>query len=164
MAPAFANGDEHSGHGTSASSDHGAGAGEATVFGKPAKGRSVSFVAKLSGANEVPVPRGPAVNDPDAAALAHVTVKGDRVTYSLQWKNVVPGLGHIHQGKSGQNGPVKVGLFGTAMPDSVHSAAGQVALTDAKLAQEIRTNPAGFYVNLHSAEFPGGAVRGQLFR
>ncbi|MEK6229522.1 MAG: CHRD domain-containing protein, partial [Actinomycetota bacterium] len=31
------------------------------------------------------------------------------------------------------------------------------------LARAIRKNPAKFYVNVHTADFPGGAVRGQLF-
>ncbi|MCX4823369.1 CHRD domain-containing protein [Streptomyces sp. NBC_01142] len=170
VTPALAHGghggsSESSGHG--GSSTHGSGSSahdseSARTFSKPASGRALTFAASLSGANEVPVQGGPAVNDPDGKAVALVKVKGDRVTFALQWKGFVPSLGHIHQGAAGKNGEVKVPLFGTAMPDSVHSAAGQVALTDAKLAESIRTDPHGFYVNLHSAEFPGGAVRGQL--
>ena len=30
------------------------------------------------------------------------------------------------------------------------------------LVDEIRANPSGFYVNVHTNDFPGGAVRGQL--
>lgn len=146
----------HDAHGASGST------ADAATFTKPSGGRALTFAAHLSGANEVPVAGGPAVNDPDGKALALVKVKGDRVTFALQWKGFTPSLGHIHEGASGKNGAVKVPLFGTAMPDSVTSAAGQVALTDAKLADSIRKNPSGFYVNLHSAEFPGGAVRGQL--
>ncbi|MET7620474.1 CHRD domain-containing protein [Streptomyces sp. NPDC005408] len=156
VTPAVAHGG-HGGH--SGSSGSGS---DATTFTKPSSGRALTFAAQLSGANEVPVQGGPAVNDPDGKAVALVKVKGDRVTFALQWKGFTPSLGHIHEGAAGKNGAVKVPLFGTAMPDSVNSAAGQVALTDAKLADSIRKNPAGFYVNLHSAEFPGGAVRGQL--
>jgi len=162
ITPAIAHDGGHAGHGSTGSTGSG---GTTTVSGPatgPATGRALSFTATLSGANEVPVQGGPAVADPDGKAVALVKVKGDRVTFALQWKGFVPSLGHIHQGNAGQNGAVKVPLFGSAMPDSVHSAAGQVSLTDAKLASDIRSNPAGFYVNLHSAEFPGGAVRGQL--
>ncbi|MGW7367129.1 CHRD domain-containing protein [Streptomyces sp. NPDC054841] len=160
VTPAIAHGG-HDSHGSGAGGG-GTKTGNAATFTTPAAGKAVTLAAELSGANEVPVQGGPAVNDPDGKAIALVKVKGDRVTFALQWKGFVPSLGHIHEGVAGKNGAVKVPLFGTAMPDTVHSAAGQVAVTDAKLAESIRTNPAGFYVNLHSAEFPGGAVRGQL--
>jgi hypothetical protein len=129
----------------------------------PAKGPAVFLTAELSGAQEVPVPGGPAVGAPNGKADALVEVKGDRVTFGFTWQGIsAPTLGHIHQGGTGTNGPVKVPLFGTAMPDTVNAAAGQVTVTDPVLAQSLRTDPAGFYVNLHTKEFPGGAVRGQL--
>lgn len=31
-----------------------------------------------------------------------------------------------------------------------------------ELVRDILANPAGFYVNVHNAEFPNGTVRGQL--
>lgn len=129
----------------------------------PAKGPSVFLTAQLSGDQEVPTPGGPAAGAPGGKASALVEVKGDRVTFGFTWQNIsAPTLGHIHQGPAGQNGDVKVPLFTTAMPDTVNAAAGQVTVTDAALAQSLRTGPAGFYVNLHTKEFPGGAVRGQL--
>ncbi|MFD3998769.1 CHRD domain-containing protein [Streptomyces sp. NPDC058548] len=154
IAPALAHEGSH-GHGS-----HGS-ASASPVFG-PSKGRAYSFTATLSGAEEVAVPGGPAVSDPDGKGTALIKVKGDRVTFALQWKGLAPTLGHIHQGAKGTTGGVKVPLFGSAMPSSAHSAAGQVSLTDPALAEQIRNNPSNFYVNLHSAEFPGGAVRGQL--
>ena len=33
----------------------------------------------------------------------------------------------------------------------------------ASLARAIQKNPAKYYVNVHTGDFPGGAVRGQLF-
>ncbi|MQS37944.1 CHRD domain-containing protein [Streptomyces katsurahamanus] len=164
VAPVAAHGGSQGGsHGESHSGSHGehrAGGGQ-TVF-SAGGGQRASFKVELSGANEVPVPGRPAVNDPDGKAVGLVEVKDDRITFALRWKGLTPSLGHIHQGAAGQNGALKAALFGSAMPDSVHSAAGRIAVTDAGLAQAIRTDPAGFYVNLHSAEFPGGAVRGQL--
>ncbi|MDX8048026.1 CHRD domain-containing protein [Lentzea sp. BCCO 10_0798] len=129
---------------------------------KPATGKPVFFTAELDGRQEVPTPGGPAVGDEDASAKALVEVRGDRVTFALEWKKTSQlSLGHIHQGAAGQNGAVKVNLFTTAMPETLSSAAGQTVV-DPKLAEDIRKNPAGFYVNLHSTEKPGGAVRGQL--
>ena len=31
-----------------------------------------------------------------------------------------------------------------------------------EVAAEIRANPADYYVNVHNATYPGGAIRGQL--
>ncbi|MFS8102874.1 CHRD domain-containing protein [Lentzea alba] len=128
----------------------------------PVKGKPVFFSADLDGKQEVPTPGGPAVGDADGSAKALVEVRGDRVTFAVEWKKTAQlTLGHIHQGNAGQNGPVKVNLFTTPMPETLSAAAGQTVI-DPKLAEEIRRNPAGFYVNLHSTDRPGGAVRAQL--
>ena len=34
---------------------------------------------------------------------------------------------------------------------------------DAAVIEAIRTSPANYYVNVHNAVYPDGAVRGQLF-
>ncbi|MFJ9627221.1 CHRD domain-containing protein [Streptomyces sp. NPDC091280] len=141
---------------------HGSGA-RASAAAVSATEPAVSLIAQLSGDQEVPVKGGPAVGDPDGRAVALVKVKGDRITFALSWNGIDrPTLGHIHQGAAGHNGDVKVGLFTTQMPSTVQSAAGQTSVTDAALARQLRTDPADFYVNLHTAQFPGGAVRGQL--
>ncbi|RAS61368.1 CHRD domain-containing protein [Lentzea atacamensis] len=128
----------------------------------PVKGKPLFFSADLDGKQEVPTPGGPAVGDEDGSARALVEVRGDRVTYAIEWKKTAQlTLGHLHQGVAGQNGPVKVNLFTTPMPETLSAAAGQTVV-DPKLADEIRRNPAGFYVNLHSTDRPGGAVRAQL--
>jgi hypothetical protein len=128
-----------------------------------AKSRPVFLQAALAGANEVPVAGGPAVNDPDGRATGLVRVQGDRITFAFSWKGTTaPTLGHIHQGRAGVNGPVVVPLFTTPMPDTVTAAAGNVTITDAALADSLRSDPDQFYLNLHTTEFPGGAVRGQL--
>ncbi|MFI7601390.1 CHRD domain-containing protein [Actinoplanes sp. NPDC049681] len=121
------------------------------------------FVAALRGGNEVPVAGGPAVGDKDGRATGLVRVQGNRVTFAFSWKHIgAPTLGHIHQGRSGVNGDVKVPLFTTAMPKTVTAAAGVTTVSDPAIADALRTRPDGFYLNLHTAEFPGGAVRGQL--
>jgi hypothetical protein len=119
--------------------------------------------AKLDGRQEVPVAGKPPVGDPDGTATGLVKVQGDRVSFAFTWKGITaPTLGHIHQGGTGVNGDVKVPLFGTAMPDTVTAAAGALTVSDPAIADAIRANPTGFYLNLHTTQFPGGAVRGQL--
>jgi hypothetical protein len=54
------------------------------------------------------------------------------------------------------NGPIVVDFVA---PNPTSQACTTVALA---LAAEIKANPAGFYVNVHTGDFPGGAVRGQL--
>jgi hypothetical protein len=46
----------------------------------------------------------------------------------------------------------------------VIAVSGTVTDVDPAVVQQIRRTPKNFYANLHSAEFPGGAVRGQLFK
>src|SRR5439155_18207518 len=119
--------------------------------------------ARLDGRQEVPVPGKPPVGDPKGSATGIVRVQGDRVTFAFSWKGIsAPTLGHIHQGGVGVNGDVKVPLFGTPMPDTVTAAAGVLTVSDPAIADALRANPSGFYLNLHTKEFPGGAVRGQL--
>jgi hypothetical protein len=118
--------------------------------------------AFLTGAQEVPVVGGPAVGDPDAFGLAFIHARKSSVDYSLAWIGVTPTLGHIHEGVFGVNGPVRVPLFTTPVPSTIFALAGTVRGVDPYLAKHIRQHPKNFYVNLHSAEFPGGAARGQL--
>ena len=60
---------------------------------------------------------------------------------------------HIHVAAAGSPGPVVVPL---------NPYAGGCTTVDRELAIAILTNPAGYYVNVHNAPYPGGAARGQL--
>ncbi|MDT0331157.1 CHRD domain-containing protein [Nocardiopsis lambiniae] len=154
-----AHADEHGGHGNPA------GGGPAgTPDPNSTKGeKAVFFTAELSGAEEVPTADGPAVGDPEGYGRALISIKGDRVTFALEWEGTeAPTLGHVHRGAAGENGDVELVFFDTALPDTLHAVAGQTTITDEELALGLLTDPSGFYVNLHTEEFPGGAVRGQL--
>jgi CHRD domain len=117
--------------------------------------------ASLSGANEVP----PA--DPDGTGTAKVTAAGSLVCWQVSWANIgTPTRGHIHQAPAGVNGPIVVPFFEApgGLPSTLDSVDGCTAGVDQALVRAIHTGPSGFYVNLHNAEFPGGAIRGQLHR
>jgi len=123
------------------------------------------LAASLNGANEVPVQGGPAVGDKDGAALEFVKVKGDKVSVAVKWRGTgKPTLLHIHQGAKGVNGGIKVDF--TKLLDNAkgRTATGTVKVKDAALLGQLKSDPGSFYANLHTAEFPGGAVRGQLHK
>ncbi|AVH57149.1 MULTISPECIES: CHRD domain-containing protein [Streptomyces] len=123
------------------------------------------LAASLNGANEVPVQGGPAVGDKDGAALEFIKVKGNKVSVAVTWRGTgKPTLLHIHQGAKGTNGGVKVDF--TKLLDKIkgRSVVGTVKVEDAALLNALKSDPGAFYANLHTAEFPGGAVRGQLHK
>ncbi|MEU9151589.1 CHRD domain-containing protein [Streptomyces sp. NPDC048417] len=125
--------------------------------------RSVVLVASLRGANEVPVAGGPAVGDKDGVALEFIQVKGGKVTVAVTWRGTGrPTDLHIHQGAEGTNGGVKIDFGKLLKKAKGHSVTGSVKVTDKALLKQLTTDPGSFYANLHTAEFPGGAVRGQL--
>lgn len=126
---------------------------------------AVYFAAHLTGADEVPTKGGPAVGDRNGDAYAVIRVSGDEVSYAVRWRNIaVPTAFHIHQGRAGTNGDVKIGFFGEALPGSARAVTGTVKVGDGGLLSALRRNPGGFYANVHTGEFPGGAVRAQLRR
>lgn len=118
---------------------------------------NVNLATTMSGANETQ----PA--DPDGTGTAAVTIDmaNTQVCYTVTVQNIaLPATAaHIHRGAAGVKGAPVVTF--NVLPDANGTATSCVK-TDAALLQEIASNPAGFYVNVHNAEFPDGAVRGQL--
>lgn len=115
------------------------------------------MTASLTGAQEVPGP-----GDTDGSGTAEITIVDatDNICYDINVRNIAPATAaHIHRGLPGQSGPPVV----TLEPPTDGGSEGCVSAPGA-LADEIEANPAAFYVNIHNAEFPNGAVRGQLDR
>lgn len=128
-------------------------------------GPAAYFAASLVGRNEVPVAGKPAVGDPDGRAVELLRVQGNQVSFALTWKGIgAPTEAHVHLGAKGVNGAVEIALFGSALPGSVDSVTGTVTVTDRALLDSLREDPGAFYANVHTAQFPGGALRGQLHR
>ncbi|GAA3612770.1 hypothetical protein GCM10022419_117210 [Nonomuraea rosea] len=127
-------------------------------------GGTVYLAATLLGENEVPAP-GAKAGDGNGSAVAVFRIHGRQVDYAIRWQKVAaPTAFHIHQGKAGKNGDVKIPFFGAALPAGLSAVKGSVAVKDAGLLARIKNNPKGWYANLHTGEFPGGAVRAQLHR
>jgi hypothetical protein len=103
----------------------------------------------------------PAPGDPDGKGSATVKLdaaKGE-VCYDVKVEGIAaPTAAHIHEGVAGAQGDIVITF------DPTKIGQGEDCLTGQKAAdiERIGANPAGFYVNVHTGDFPGGAVRGQL--
>lgn len=115
------------------------------------------FTATLDGASEAPGP-----GDPDGMGTATIRVNPGReqLCYSVTVTGIAPArAAHIHEAPAGTAGPIVIGL---AAPTGGTSQ-GCVTVSR-EFAKEFIKNPSDYYVNVHNAEFPRGAVRGQLGR
>jgi hypothetical protein len=110
----------------------------------------------LGGTVEIPGP-----GDPDGLGFANVTVLADQrmVCYTLTVVNIAtPTAAHIHVGPPTVAGPIVIPL---ETPTSGSSTACATDV-DAALIRGLVNNPGNYYVNVHNATYPNGAVRGQL--
>jgi hypothetical protein len=115
--------------------------------------------ASMTGGAEAP-DRG----DTDGRGAATVLFPGPaKVCFALLVNNVKkPNAAHIHRGARGVAGPIVVGLRPPASGTAGFSSG--CATASAAVVSEIASKPGSFYVNVHTADFPGGAIRGQLHK
>ena len=119
-------------------------------------GAPAVLVASLEGRNEV------TPGAPQGQALELIGIQGNTISYSVSWRGIgTPTEADIHAGGRGVDGPVVVPLFTTPRPADGF-ASGSVTVTDPTLLDALRSNPQGFYADLHTTEFPAGAARAQL--
>jgi len=123
------------------------------ALGSPAVERD--YTAALTGAAEAPGP-----GAPSGRATASVTI--DAATGELCWRITgrrnlggKPNAAHIHKGRAGRPGAVVIPLGAT------YRARGCTTAGKA-LLRAIVAHPGRYYVNVHNAAYPAGAVRGQL--
>jgi hypothetical protein len=125
--------------------------------------RSLALFADLNGRNELHAETlQPGAGDPDGFGSASFTIDGDQLCFGITVANIAaPNAAHIHRGRKFENGPVVVPL--TPHPTSGDPGASSGCVdVDPALAAEIQAHPRAFYANVHTDDFPGGAVRGQL--
>lgn len=112
--------------------------------------------ALLTGAAEAPGP-----GDPDGAGAVLIRLKPQIrqiCVLAFATNNIgTPNLFHIHNAPAGVAGPVVVDFT----PLLAKGGVGCVKV-DTALAQRIRFHPSDYYFNVHDADFPAGAVRGQV--
>ena len=126
-------------------------AGSALAGGRPLSG-------DMTGAAERPGP-----GDPDGSGTFSFTLNQGQQTVCFQLVvediTLPAAAAHIHVAPPTAPGPVVIGL---APPDASGVSSGCVENVDPELIKAIRHDPGNYYVNVHTSDFPAGAVRGQL--
>ncbi|WP_462254972.1 CHRD domain-containing protein [Ferruginibacter sp.] len=121
----------------------------------PVPDPNVTFKATINGASEVPV------NASTATGTATVIFNQDTkiLTLNMTYTGVTATNMHIHRGAAGVSGPVVYGLGSSPFtsPISYTSPAITVGQQDSLMNNML-------YVNIHSAAFGGGEIRGQLIK
>jgi hypothetical protein len=123
----------------------------ATAMVSPAN--TYKFEVALDGAQEVP---GPGDSDGSGLATLFLNDADNSIVWNITVNNIVlPITGdHIHEAAAGVAGPVVINFGGQLLGGP---------LVDSDVAN-ILANPTGYYVNVHNADYPAGAIRGQLGR
>ena len=143
----------------------------AVVLGASGAARAdFSLTTLLSGANERP---SPAATPATGSATVTFVSLTNTLSYSITFSDLTgaPGAGHIHVGGVNDVGPV---IFPLSNLPAATSGTFAGTLTAANLiprpaagintfSDAVAAIAAGnAYVNLHTARFPGGEIRGQL--
>ncbi len=101
--------------------------------------------------------------NPDGSGTASIVI--DPAAGTACWELSVDGIGpvlqsHIHVGAEGESGDVAVPLDVDGFDGTSEGCI--EPMEDAAVLQQILDDPAGYYVNVHTEDFPAGAIRGQL--
>jgi len=140
----------------------------------PVSTQSNVFTAALKTSNE-----NPPITDAEATCSgdAIITFSGTSVKFDVTFAgcpaSAVIIIGHIHEGATGVNGPVKIDSSLKAdeltlardpygYSPGVGGSLSRTVTADATLISTIMANPVGYYVNFHTTAHPGGVMRGQL--
>jgi Cu/Zn superoxide dismutase len=137
-----------------------AGGGTALAASKGQSSKTLVVVMKAD--EEVPH-CDPATNAARGNAVFRITdASTGTVTYKLVANNL-PGditAAHIHQSPAGQPGAIVQPLSLTA--GATNGVIGRGTFTNPELVNALKSDPAGYYVNVHSSVCPTGVIRGQF--
>lgn len=130
----------------------------AAQFGGPPgpPNTGVALAATLTGHAERPGPG-------DGSGVGRVTVVVDPPKGQLCYMFfgvagiAIPTMAHIHKG-----GPDEAGGPVITLAAPVGGSSGGCLPVAADLAAALVSDPAAYYVNVHNADLPAGAIRGQL--
>lgn len=123
--------------------------------------RTRALFAYMNGRAEVDAQGNRNTGDRNGLGTFSAIVDSEQLCFGITVRDIEdPVAAHIHRGDSRTAGPVVVTL---TQPVSGNPGASSdcVAIEDS-LAGQILRRPSRFYVNVHTGDFPNGAVRGQL--
>jgi hypothetical protein len=148
--------------------------GAALVVNVAAASQTRNFVAPASGAQEVPAADTLARGN----AVFQVSKDGTEISYKLIVANIENvTMAHIHLAPAGVNGPVVVWLYPSAPPPQLiegrfDGILAEGVITEADLVGPLAGQPlsalieamaaGNTYINVHTSQYPGGEVRGQI--
>lgn len=134
----------------------------------------LNFRTHLSGANEFPANNSEATGQ----AIFQLSKDGEELSYKLIVANISNVVAsHIHLAQAGANGPVVVWLYPSAPPPQLISGMVNGVLAEGTITKsDLRGVLSGMelsdlithfyndnaYVNVHTTQFPGGEIRGQI--
>ena len=128
-----------------------------------------NFVTHMSGDEEVP-----AVDTlAQGQAIFHLSKDGETLEYKLIAANIENVLAsHIHLAPSGVNGPIVAFLYVGPIPGRFDGVLARGTITAANLVGPLAGQPlsaliaameaGNTYVNVHTTQYPGGEIRGQI--
>lgn len=127
-------------------------------------------VVRLSGAEEIGPTGQAGVGDADGKGTFAYVAFDSKLCYFLTARKIAtPTFAHIHAAPRGVNGGIMAFLQTPASGFAAECITAEqdetlntpMILTQSEL-DSIIADPAAFYANVHNAEFPAGAIRGQL--
>jgi hypothetical protein len=123
--------------------------------------RTKALQATLSGKNERDENGRRNAGDRNGLGGFTAVVDSGQICHGIVVRDIAdPVAAHIHRGGPSVNGPVVVTLTHPTSGDP--GSSGNCVDIDDSLATQILRRPNRFYVNVHTGDFPNGAVRGQL--
>ena len=130
---------------------------------QPAAEGGRKYTTELTGEAEVNAAGEPNKGDLDGTGSARVTINvgQQRVCWDMTVADIAqPTRSHIHKGPATTTGGIVISFFETAETADLNGCTTTPVNRD--LLKDILQNPQDYYVNVHNADFPAGALRGQL--